>query len=161
MRPPAWLDAQRLGLEVSPVPFRGHSVAYWQRVMDGLVQEPVKSADLYRKLAAEHFDLVKDASSPSFAGIISASRGGIFCTRKMRSIGYIRLAPPVRMSRRAERRRHSTITGYPQSNTKPLLLRRRPRRQTEMCDHRPPTRPCWPVTSAKPACCWVGRRSSK
>ena len=29
-----------------------------------VVQEPMNGADLYRKLAAEHSDLMKDASSP-------------------------------------------------------------------------------------------------
>jgi hypothetical protein len=53
-------------LEAAPVPFDGHSVA-WERVVDEplvVVQEPMNGADLYRKLAAEHSDLMKGASSP-------------------------------------------------------------------------------------------------
>jgi hypothetical protein len=66
MRPPAQADAQHLGLEVAPVPFDDRSVAYWERVMDEplVMQQPMTGADLDRKLAAEHSDLVKDASSP-------------------------------------------------------------------------------------------------
>ena len=55
--------------------------------MDGplVVQEPMKGADLYRKLAAEHSDLVQTPLPPSFASIISASRRGTSCTRRMHS----------------------------------------------------------------------------
>jgi hypothetical protein len=54
-------------LEAAPVLFNGQSVACWERVMDEplvVVQEPMNGADLYQKLAAEHSDLMKDASSP-------------------------------------------------------------------------------------------------
>jgi hypothetical protein len=53
-------------LEAAPVPFDGQSVRCWERVMDEplvVVQEPMNGADLYRKLAAEHSDLMRDASS--------------------------------------------------------------------------------------------------
>jgi hypothetical protein len=42
------------------------AASYWERIMEEplVVQQVMTGADLYRKLAAEHSDLVKDASSP-------------------------------------------------------------------------------------------------